>query len=61
MLAPKDGEMIELAKIGPGDSFGELGLLKHVPRAATIYCINSCITANLKKRDYRRILSHIEE
>ena len=39
-----------------GDSFGELALINHEPRAATIKCISSCYLAVLSKEDYAKVL-----
>jgi CRP-like cAMP-binding protein len=46
----------EIKKIKTGNSFGELALINHEPRAATIKCLSTCYLAVLSKEDYAKVL-----
>lgn len=58
LASPKhffDGQVLKYRPsgiIGPGQSFGELGLLRKKPRAATILCLENTHFGVLKKVDY---------
>lgn len=39
----RDGKEVLLAKIGPGDFFGELALVDDGPRSATVTAVGDCI------------------
>jgi hypothetical protein len=43
---------VEVSKLTPGRTFGELALLKDAPRAATIHCICNCYFATLNRADF---------
>ena len=47
--------------LSTGASFGELALLSHKPRAATIICREDCDFAVLEKEDFVKILKYSEE
>ena len=51
---------IEVAHLGPGQSFGELALLNNEPRQATITCETECHFAIINKEEYDRVLKKIE-
>ena len=46
--------------LGPGQSFGELGLLRKKPRAATILCIENTHLGILQKIDYETIYYELQ-
>lgn len=50
----------EIVCLKTGKSFGELALIKHKPRAATIKCVTDCHFAVMSKQDYKKVLSRIE-
>lgn len=52
-------EMKEVVALGSGNSFGELALLYHKPRAATITCKEDCHFAVLEKDAFNEILSRV--
>lgn len=52
--------MIEVARLKNGMSFGELALLKDMPRSASIQCTQDTHFAILEKEDYLRILGKVE-
>ena len=48
------------ARLGVGQSFGELGLLRRKPRAATILCLENTHLGILQKCDYETIYFEIQ-
>ena len=52
--------MREVAILHSGKSFGELGLIRNKPRAATIKCIEDSHFATLDKYDYEISIAKIE-
>ena len=43
---------VEVSKLFPGRTFGELALIRHETRAATIHCLCNCYFATLNKADF---------
>jgi hypothetical protein len=58
---PNDGCYKEVARLGSGQSFGELALISKQPRAATIKCTKDTHFAILGKKDYKRAFGKIQE
>ena len=50
---------VEVAKLTPGQTFGELALINREPRSASIKCICNCYFATLEKQDYLKVLKKI--
>lgn len=50
-------QLREVRVMKAGESFGELSLIKNMPRAATIVCKEDCSFAVLEKSYYKQILS----
>lgn len=48
--ASLDGTMVELARLGPGDFFGEMSLLTGEPRSATVTAQESCEVLMLSRQ-----------
>jgi CRP-like cAMP-binding protein len=55
--SPDKLQQIPISELEPGQSFGELALLRGQPRAASVYCKTMCHFATLSKTDYNRILA----
>ena len=51
----------ELANLDKGDHFGEIGIIKNQVRAATIRATQDSHFAVLKKDDFLKIISSLEE
>jgi CRP-like cAMP-binding protein len=46
----------EVAKLGPGDFFGEMALLSRGPRTATVTCITDMQVEVITRRDFSSLL-----
>merc|ERR1712096_97175 len=57
----EEKEMIEMAVLEAGYSFGELALVNHEPRSATIKCLENCYFAVLSRNDFEVILGKSEK
>eukprot|EP00347_Sterkiella_histriomuscorum_P012371 403368842 len=53
--------LVEVAQLKSGQSFGELALISNKPRAATIKCMTDAHFLVLQKKDYEQILGRFEE
>ncbi len=56
VLYPARSQDFELARLGPGDFFGEMALLNEKPRSATVETATETRTLVLEKSDFRGIL-----
>lgn len=52
-----DQQEVRIAVLGPGNTFGEMGLIEHLPRSASVRCISDCCLLMLDEKD----LLHIPE
>ncbi len=48
-------------RLGPGDYFGEIALLKHAPRTATVVSETDCALLVLGTDDFERLLRNVPE
>jgi NADH:ubiquinone reductase (H+-translocating) len=53
-----DGQERELARLGPGESFGEVGLLRMQRRNATVRAVKPVDVLSLEKGDFAFMMSH---
>ncbi|KAI5960641.1 PKAR [Candida pseudojiufengensis] len=51
----------EIKKLGKGDYFGELALIKELPRQATVKALDNVIVATLGKSGFQRLLGPVVE
>jgi CRP-like cAMP-binding protein len=56
-----DDGFITIAKLHEGSAFGELALLEHKPRMATVRCLNTCHFMVLNKDNYTRVIGAKEK
>ncbi len=57
MMGDADGKEVILSIIGPGEFFGEMGLIDDSPRSASVVTIEPCELLSLAKRDFKKCLA----
>jgi diguanylate cyclase (GGDEF)-like protein len=57
VVYPSRNSDFELARLGPGDFFGEMALLNEKPRSATVRALTPVSLLMLDKSDFRRVVS----
>jgi len=56
MMGEADGKEVILSILGPGEFFGEMGLIDDNPRSATVVAIEPCELLAVTKRAFRKCL-----
>ena len=56
MMSDADGKEVILNILGPGEFFGEMGLIDDSPRSASVVAIEPCELLSISKRDFKRCL-----
>jgi CRP/FNR family transcriptional regulator, cyclic AMP receptor protein len=57
----EDGHIIKLAEIGPGEIFGEMGVLEQEARMATVRAIEKSIVAIISKVELEERIKNIDD
>lgn len=57
MNTNEEGREVILAILGPGEFFGEMGMIDGSPRSATIVSTEACEFLTITKEDFRQVLS----
>ncbi len=57
MMGEADGKEVILSIIGPGEFFGEMGLIDDRPRSASVVTIEPCELLSVTKRDFKKCLA----
>ncbi|HWM43135.1 MAG TPA: cyclic nucleotide-binding domain-containing protein [Burkholderiales bacterium] len=57
MMSDSEGKEVILAILGPGEFFGEMGLIDDEPRSATVITIEPCELLSIAKRDFKKSLA----
>lgn len=55
------GEPTVIAELGPGQYFGEMALLNHAPRSATVRCTQAMDVLAIAKGDFEALVGHLAE
>ncbi|MBW8904156.1 MAG: cyclic nucleotide-binding domain-containing protein [Betaproteobacteria bacterium] len=61
MMSDSEGKEVILAILGPGEFFGEMGLIDDEPRSASVVSIEPCELLSIAKRDFKRVISENSE
>jgi CRP/FNR family cyclic AMP-dependent transcriptional regulator len=57
MMSDADGKEVILSLLGPGEFFGEMGLIDDAPRSATVVAIEPCELLTITRRDFKKCLA----
>jgi CRP/FNR family cyclic AMP-dependent transcriptional regulator len=57
MMGDAEGKEVILSLIGPGEFFGEMGLIDDSPRSASVVTIEPCELLSIAKRDFKKCLA----
>ena len=61
MMGDAEGKEVILSLIGPGEYFGEMGLIDDSPRSASVVSIEPCELLSVTKRDFKKcIVENVE-
>ena len=57
MMSDAEGKEVILTILGPGEFFGEMGLIDDEPRSASVVAIEACELLYIAKRDFKKSLA----
>jgi CRP/FNR family cyclic AMP-dependent transcriptional regulator len=57
MMSDADGKEVILSLLGPGEFFGEMGLIDDAPRSASVVAIEPCELLTITRRDFKKCLA----
>jgi CRP/FNR family transcriptional regulator, cyclic AMP receptor protein len=57
MMSDADGKEVILTILGPGEFFGEMGLIDDAPRSASVIAIEPCELLTIARRDFKKCLA----
>jgi CRP/FNR family cyclic AMP-dependent transcriptional regulator len=57
MMSDAEGKEVILSILGPGEFFGEMGLIDDSPRSASVVAIEPCELLSIAKRDFSKCLA----
>jgi CRP/FNR family cyclic AMP-dependent transcriptional regulator len=57
MMSDAEGKEVILSILGPGEFFGEMGLIDDAPRSASVVAIEPCELLCIAKRDFKKCLA----
>ena len=56
MMSEADGREVILSILGPGEIFGEMGLIDEGPRSASVFTIEPCELLSVSNRDFKKYI-----
>jgi CRP/FNR family transcriptional regulator, cyclic AMP receptor protein len=57
MMSDSEGKEVILSILGPGEFFGEMGLIDDEPRSATVITVEPCELLSIDQRDFKKCLA----
>ena len=57
MMSDADGKEVILSLLGPGEFFGEMGLIDDNPRSASVVAIEPCELLAITRRDFKKCMT----
>ena len=57
MMSDSEGKEVILSILGPGEFFGEMGLIDEEPRSASVVTMEPCELLSVSKRDFNKCLA----
>ena len=57
MMSDAEGKEVILSILGPGEFFGEMGLIDDAPRSASVVSIEACELMAITRRDFKKCLA----
>jgi CRP/FNR family cyclic AMP-dependent transcriptional regulator len=61
MMSDAEGKEVILSILGPGEFFGEMGLIDDEPRSASVVTIEPCELLSISKRDFKKCIQENAE
>jgi len=61
MMSDADGKEVILSILGPGEFFGEMGLIDDAPRSASVVAIEPCELLVITRRDFKKSMAENTE
>lgn len=61
MMSDADGKEVILSILGPGEFFGEMGLIDDAPRSASVVAIEPCELLVITRRDFKKCMAENAE
>src|SRR5256886_11792373 len=61
MMSDAEGKEVILTILGPGEFFGEMGLIDDEPRSASVVAIEACELLYIAKRDFKKCFAETFE
>jgi CRP-like cAMP-binding protein len=56
-----NGKRIDIANVGPGETFGEFALLDHKPRSASAQASSECVLVKVNEEGYNQLLAELPD
>ena len=57
LMSDAEGKEVILSILGPGEFFGEMGLIDDSPRSASVLAIEPCELLSISKRDFKKCMA----